>query len=135
MNMSNPRYWRENPSRYTLLGSFCGNCNETMFPPREICPKCRRRSVGKIKQRRLSGKGSVYSYTVVHEPMPDFTLMRPYIMAVVEMDEGVRVTAQIVDCRQEDIKIGMKVEAIFRKLGEEGNAGIIRYGYKFRPVA
>ncbi|MBX8635556.1 MAG: Zn-ribbon domain-containing OB-fold protein [Thermoplasmata archaeon] len=132
--MSNPRYWRENPSRYTLLGSSCGNCNETFFPPRAICPKCRRKSVGKITPRKLSGKGKVYSYTLVHEPMPDFTLMRPYIMAIVEMEEGVRVTSQIVDCREEDVRIGMKVEAIFRRLGEEGSAGIIRYGYKFRPA-
>jgi uncharacterized OB-fold protein len=131
--MSNPRYWRENPSRYTLLGVKCENCGSVLFPPRAICPKCRRKSLGKIKNYKLSGKGKVYSYTLVHEPMPDFTLMKPYILAMVEMDEGVRVTAQIVDCKPEDVGIGMRVEAIFRKLGSEGNSGIIRYGYKFRP--
>ncbi len=61
--------------------------------------------------------------------------MRPYIMAIVEMEEGVRVTAQIVDCKPEDVKIGMKVEAIFRRMGAEGKSGLIRYGYKFRPSA
>ncbi len=131
--MSNPRYWRENPSRYNLIGKKCENCGGIYFPPREICPKCRRKSLGKMKDYRLSGKGKIYSFTVVHDPMPDFALMKPYIMAMVEMDGGVRLTGQVVDCEPEKLKIGLDVEATFRKLGSEGNAGIIRYGYKFRP--
>ncbi len=132
--MSNPRYWRENPSRYNLIGRRCENCKGVFFPPREICPKCRRKSLGKMKAYKLTGKGKVYSFTIVHDPMPDFTLMKPYIMAMIEMEEGVRLTGQIVDCEAEKISIGMDVESTFRKLGQEGGSGIIRYGYKFRPV-
>ncbi len=132
--MSNPRYWRENPSRYNLIGRRCENCKGVFFPPREICPKCRRKSLGKMKAYKLTGKGKVYSFTIVHDPMPDFTLMKPYIMAMIEMEEGVRLTGQIVDCEPEKISIGMDVEATLRKIGQEGGSGIIRYGYKFRPV-
>lgn len=132
--MANPRYWRENPSRYNLIGMKCGNCGTVYFPPRSICPKCRRKSLGKMSSFKLSGKGRVYSYTVVHDPMPDFSLMKPYIMAMVEMEEGIKITAQLVDCEPDRVSIGMPVETTLRKLGEEGSSGIIRYGYKFRPV-
>ena len=86
-----------------------------------------------MKSHKLSGRGKVYSFTIVHEPMPDFSLMKPYIMAMVEMEEGVRLTGQIVDCEPARLSIGMEVEATLRKLGQEGSSGIIRYGYKFRP--
>src|SRR2546425_953646 len=55
--------------------------------------------------------------------------------AVVQMDEGVRLTSQLIDVKPENVKIGMKVQATFRKLGQEGEAGVIHYGYKFRPTA
>lgn len=50
-----------------------------------------------------------------------------------ELDEGAKVTAQIVDCKPEDIKIGDEVEMVFRKIREEGEDGVITYGFKFRP--
>ena len=55
-------------------------------------------------------------------------------MAIIEMDEGVRLTSQLIDVKPEDVRIGMKVQASFRKLGQEGDAGVIHYGYKFRPA-
>jgi len=50
------------------------------------------------------------------------------------MDEGVRLTSQLIDVKAEDVTIGMKVQSSFRKLGQEGEAGVIHYGYKFRPA-
>ncbi|TLZ90815.1 MAG: transcriptional regulator, partial [Methanobacteriota archaeon] len=58
----------------------------------------------------------------------------PYVMAIIEMDEGVRLTSQLIDVKAEDVTIGMKVQSAFRKLGQEGEAGVIHYGYKFRPA-
>jgi len=58
----------------------------------------------------------------------------PYVMAIIELDEGVRLTGQVIDCKPDDVKIGMRVAATFRKLGEDGRAGIIHYGYKFVPA-
>jgi uncharacterized OB-fold protein len=54
---------------------------------------------------------------------------------MVRMDEGVMLTAQIVDCPLNDVKIGMRVRAVLRKLSEEGEDGVIHYGYKFVPSA
>jgi len=63
-----------------------------------------------------------------------FEMQKPYVMAIIEMDEGVRLTSQLIDVKPEDVRIGMKVQASFRKLGQEGDAGVIHYGYKFRPA-
>lgn len=132
--MATPRFWREIRQRYKGIGVRCGSCEKVYFPPREICPDCRRNSLGDMKEFEISGKGKVLTFTEVHEPMPDFTMLTPYIMAIVEMDEGVKMTGQLVDVEIEDVKPGMKVEATMRKLGEESPSGIIYYGYKFRPA-
>ena len=58
----------------------------------------------------------------------------PYVVALVELDDGVRILTQVVDVEPEDMKTGMRVEVAFRRVKEDGNSGIIEYGYKFRPV-
>jgi scaffold protein (connect acetoacetyl-CoA thiolase and HMG-CoA synthase) len=82
---------------------------------------------------RLGGKGTVVTYTIIHDAPAQFELQKPYVMGIIEMDEGVRLTSQLINVKPEDVKIGMKVQATFRKLGQEGEAGVIHYGYKFRP--
>jgi uncharacterized OB-fold protein len=133
--MAIPRFWREIPARYNLIGSKCGNCGALDFPPRVVCPRCGRRSVGRMEPFRLKGRGEVVTYTIVHDAPKDFEMMKPYVLAIVQLDEGVRITSQIVDVEPGEVKIGMPVESAFRKLGEDGDAGIIHYGYKFRPAA
>jgi hypothetical protein len=131
--MAVPRFWREVQSRYNLIGTKCGTCGTVDFPPRSVCPKCGRRSVGRMARFKLAGRGTVVSYTVIHDAPQAFELLKPYTLAIVELDEGARLTTQIIDAEPEQVKIGMRVEAAFRKLGSEGEAGIIHYGYKFRP--
>jgi len=131
--MAVPRFWREVSSRYNLIGTKCGSCGTVDFPPRVVCPKCGRRSVGRMQKLKLAGKGTVVSFTIIHDAPEAFELMKPYVLAIVELDEGARVTSQIIDVENEQVKIGMRVESAFRKLGSEGEAGVIHYGYKFRP--
>ena len=133
--MAIPRFWREIQSRYNLIGTKCGSCGKVDFPPRAVCPTCGRRSVGKMQRIRLAGKGAVVTYTVIHDAPAQFEMQKPYVMAIVQMEEGVRLTSQLIDVKPEHVKIGMKVQATFRKLGQEGEAGVIHYGYKFRPMA
>ena len=83
---------------------------------------------------KLCGTGKILSYSVVHDAPEDFEMQKPYIIAIIEMKDGVRLTAPIIDCDEPDIGIGTEVEATFRKLGEEGKAGVIHYGYKFRRM-
>jgi hypothetical protein len=129
--MAGVRFWRETASRYNLAGNRCGVCGTVFFPPRPVCLKCHRESLGKMEDMRLRGTGEVLSFTVVHESRRNFELQLPYIMAIIRMDEGPALTAQLVDCSPQDVKMGSRVTAVFRKIGEEGKAGVIYYGYKF----
>ena len=132
--MAIPRFWREIPSRYNLYGSKCGSCGTLDFPPRSVCPQCGRRSLGRMESVKLKGKGTVVSYTVIHEAPSQYEMMKPYVLAIIELEEGCRLTSQIIDVDPAKVRIGMPVEAAFRKLGQEGEAGIIHYGYKCRPA-
>jgi uncharacterized OB-fold protein len=129
-----PRFWREIPQRYNLIGNQCEVCSRVYFPPREACPYCRRKSIGKMKDMKFSGKGKVVTFTIIHEAPENFEGQAPYPMAIIQLDEGPKLTAQIVDCKTEDVKIGMRVKSTFRKIQEDGYIGAIYYGYKFKPV-
>jgi uncharacterized OB-fold protein len=126
------RFWREIPQRYNLIGDKCGSCERVFFPPKESCPYCRRKSMGKMDQIKLSGKGEVVTYTIIHVGPEDFEEQVPYPIAIIKLEEGPRVTAQIVDCKIDEVKIGMKVESTFRKIVQDGSTGAIYYGYKFK---
>jgi len=134
--MSIARFWRETPRRYNLGGSKCTTCGTVYFPPRPVCPECthHRQSIEKMVPFQLSGAGEVLSYTVVHEPAEGFEMQVPYVLALVRTDEGPVLTGQVVDVDPAQIAIGLRVRATFRKLREEGAAGVIHYGYKFAPA-
>jgi len=133
--MSIARFWRETPRRYNLGGSRCTVCGTIYFPPRAVCPECtsHRQSIEKMVPFQLSGYGEVLSYTVVHEPAEGFEMQVPYVLALVKTEEGPVLTGQVVDVEPPNVRIGLKVRATFRKLREEGAAGVIHYGYKFTP--
>ncbi len=134
--MSIARFWRETPRRYNLGGSKCTMCGTAYFPPRSVCPTCahHRESIEKMVPFQLSGDGEVFSYSIVHEAAEGFEMQVPYVLALVRTVEGPVLTGQIVDLDLRDIRIGLKVRATFRKLREEGKAGVIHYGYKFAPA-
>ena len=64
-----------------------------------------------------------------------YEMMKPYVLAIIELGDGCRLTSQIIGVDPAQVVIGMQVEAAYRKLGSEGEAGIIHDGYKFRPTA
>ena len=134
--MSIARFWRETPVRYNLGGCRCPTCLTVYFPPRSVCPVCtqHRHSIGRLEPFQLSGEGEVVSYTVVHDPAEGFEMQVPYALAIVKTKEGPQLTAPVVDIEPKDVRIGLKVRATFRKLREEGKAGVIHYGYKFTPM-
>jgi uncharacterized protein len=124
--------WRRIPERYRMEGTRCKTCGTNYFPPRKVCPKCRRR--GKMEPARFSGIGKIYSYSEVNAPPEGFELEAPYVLAIVELAEGPKITAQIVEVREKDVKIGDSVEMVFRKIKEDGEEGLIHYGFKFRKI-
>jgi len=82
----------------------------------------------------FSGKGEVYSFTIIYDAPTGFTQFAPYPIALVKLAEGNMVTAQLTDVDLDKIYIGMPVEMVTRKLSEDGDRGLINYGYKFRPL-
>jgi uncharacterized OB-fold protein len=130
--MEVPRHWRLKKQRYALIGEVCPHCDAKIFPPRDVCPYCG----GEAKtQFSFSGRGQVYSFTQMTAAPTGFEQTVPYTMALIQLDEGPVVTAQLTDLGDQQVEIGMPVEMVTRKLRSDmDERGIIVYGYKFRPA-
>lgn len=109
-----------------LLGSRCGTCGACFFPPRHVCSRCLSEA---LDPARLSTRGTVYSYTVVHQAAPEFEV--PYALGYVDLPEGVRVLGQIVGVAPEAVRVGMEVELSLERIGEDAE-GQALIGYRFR---
>ncbi len=120
------RYTREIPHRYRLEAQKFSD-GYVSLATRYISPES---NTQKSEMITLKGTGKIVTFTVIHIAADAFAKQTPFPVAIIETDEGARLTAQIVDCNISDVKIGGKVEFIFRKMGEEGESGIINYCYK-----
>jgi len=134
--VSVPNYARSIPQRYALVGAKCNACGTVNLPKGVNCLEC-----GKpleYEPLKLSGKGEIYCFTVVSRggSPPEFSvqqnLVGAYPVAVVELNEGPRIVAQMTDCEAGELRIGLEVESAFRRIYEDDS--MIRYGIKFRPV-
>ena len=97
--------------RGQLLIQKCDRCNEFQFYPRGICANCWSED---IRWVTASGKGTVWTYTVTYQNRtPGFAEDVPYVLALVELEEGVRMFTNIVECPPRDVSIGMPVEVTF----------------------
>lgn len=126
------RHWRLRQQRYGMQGEVCPHCSVKIFPPRDICPECGKEAKNIFQ---FSGRGEVYSYTTIYEPPAGYEENTPYTVALVKLEEGPLVTAQLTDLGDGSVEIGMPVEMVTRRLRQDGDErGLIVYGYKFRPV-
>ena len=109
-----------------LMTQHCPQCNQHQFPPRRICVHCGGRNPG---WRAVSGRGRIYSFTVVHRP-PESTFAAdvPYVVAVIDLLEGGRMMTNIIDCPIADVRVDMPVMAVFEQVNDEVTL------VKFRPV-
>jgi uncharacterized OB-fold protein len=128
--MSVPRYWREEKPRYRLVGEECTKCGERFYPKTPVCT-C---GSTEFKLYKLAEAGKVVSWTVIKNAPVGYEKYTPYVVALIELDDGVRILSQLVDVDPESVKAGMRVEYTFRKVTEDGQAGLLQYGYKFRPI-
>lgn len=104
-------YW-EACRRHQLVVQSCNACGKPQFYPRALCSHCFSTDLGWIQ---ASGRGTVYSFTIVHRPPnPAFNAEVPYVIALVDLDEGVRMMSWLVDCDLAAVKIGGAVEVTFR---------------------
>jgi len=118
------------PQRYRFEAAKCKKCGKVLFPPRIICPACQNREFELV---HIGDHGKVETFTVIRVGPSGLIDQDPYAVAIVNVGDGVRILCQVADCEPEELKIGMPVKLEFRKLSQEGESGIINYGYKAVP--
>jgi uncharacterized OB-fold protein len=114
-------YW-EACARHELLLQWCVACGKPQFYPRSVCVRC---GGSELEWRRASGRATVYTFSVVHRA-PDASLPTPYIVALVDLEEGVRMMTNVVECDPADARIGMAVEVTFDDLGDGMSVPLFR---------
>jgi uncharacterized OB-fold protein len=121
--------WRNYQDRYKLNSYKCDNCSKVYFERKGMC-EC-----GSLEFTEFEsvGKGKIVSFTKIHSGPSAFEEQAPYNVAIIDLDDGARITGQVVDCNYDDLKVGLEVEAVFRKFYKSGDKGAIHYGTKFIP--
>ncbi len=109
-----------------LIIQKCDDCQAHVFYPRTACPHCFSDNLGWVE---ASGRGTIYSFTVVENNAPSaFLGDMPFVIAMIDLEEGVRMLSNIVDCEPETLQCDMPVEVTFEKLNDEFTLP------KFRPL-
>jgi uncharacterized OB-fold protein len=112
--------------RHELLLQHCAACNRAIHYPRIACPHC---GGGQLGWRRASGRGTLYSFTVVESNAPSaFIADMPYVVAVVRLAEGVQMLSNVIECDPAELRCDQPVEVVFERLDEEFTLP------KFRPL-
>ena len=119
----NREFWF-NCSRNKLVLQRCRECAAMQYYPRNVCTNC---GSDNIEWVQSAGKGTVYSYTVVHRaPSAAFSKSAPYVLVIVQLNEGPRMMSNIVDCDPGEVRIGMDVEVDFEQRAEDVGVPIFR---------
>jgi hypothetical protein len=109
-------YWQA-AREHKLLLKRCADCGRAHFYPRELCPHCHSDAVSWLEAK---GTGSIYSFTVARRPAgPAFQPDAPYVVAIVELDEGARMMTNIVGCAPESVRIGQRVAVAYEDVTPE----------------
>jgi uncharacterized OB-fold protein len=119
------RFWAAT-LRGTLLLQRCSACGLFIHYPRFLCPACHGTDLDDVE---ATGRGTIYSYTVTSRGILEYKDAGQYVLAMVELDEGVRIVTNIVECDPADLAIGQSVEVVFHPTGGDGALP------RFRPVA
>jgi uncharacterized protein len=107
-----------------LLVQWCTACDRGVFYPRVFCPHCGAgagNGPGALEWRRASGRGTVYSAVVENRPEAAgaaFSGGQPYCVALVDLDEGVRMLTNVVGCPPEDVRCGLAVSVTWEPLSD-----------------
>jgi uncharacterized OB-fold protein len=99
--------------RYLL--QFCLDCERAVFFPREFCPHCGGFS---LEWRPASGRGTVHAFTVDHKGNPAIGGGTPFVIALVDLDEGVRVMTNVVGCLPDAVTVGLPVRVTWEPLSD-----------------
>jgi hypothetical protein len=112
LNMTNykEKYWQKLATGKLWL-QYCPTCQKFIFHPRGLCPYCWESG---LDWKPVSGQGQVHSYTIVNvSSLPEFKEETPYIYAIIELAEGVKMPSNLIDCPLNKVQVGMLVELTF----------------------
>jgi uncharacterized OB-fold protein len=126
VDLDNQSFW-DAVKRHELVLQRCRDCGDFYQIPRPMCPQCR--SMETLEWVPSSGRGQIYSYVTFTSDRMAYPAMKiPYTVVLVELEEGVRLTSNVVDMTPEDVYIGMPVEVVF----EDINDNLTLYKFKRR---
>jgi uncharacterized OB-fold protein len=112
-NLDSKPYW-EACKRHELRVQRCRECQRYRFYPRTCCPHC---LSFEADWEKVSGEGVIYSFTVVHRPPSEaFRDAVPYVVALIQLDEGIRMMSNVAGCPADQVRIGMRVRAVFQEI-------------------
>ncbi len=133
MRFSIPRYWRERHSHYRLYAKKCPKCGRVNYPPSNICRYC---GSTELEDYYLdSEKAKIISWTIIYPAPEGFEEQRPRIIALLEtLETKTHIIAPLTDILPEEIKEGLIVEPVLRRIKEDREAGLIHYAIAYRPV-
>ncbi|HSV83209.1 MAG TPA: OB-fold domain-containing protein [Ramlibacter sp.] len=117
-------FWWEGVARRELRIQQCADCGQLRHPPRPMCPQCRSLHWAHIA---ASGRGTIHSYTVHHTSLEG--LGSPYVVALIDLEEGNRLISNVIDVDHREVRIGMPVQVTFHHVGPAQMLPL------FRPVA
>jgi uncharacterized OB-fold protein len=107
-------YW-EGLAQGELRIQRCASCSKAVFYPRALCPHCFAEQLSWIV---ASGRGTIYSYTVAHQAFGPFAEDVPFVVAIIELEEGVRMMSRLIDAPRERVTVGAVVKVTFEKVEE-----------------
>jgi uncharacterized protein len=106
-DLTSGHYWSALASGRLLI-QHCPGCGHSQFYPRALCTRCG----GEPAWLEVSGRGTVYTFTVIRQNgVPAFQNETPYLVAMIELEEGVRLMGNITGCPVDDVEVGMEVRA------------------------
>ncbi len=126
-----PASWRHRSFRYRMMVWRCVDCGAVHNYRARRCRRCRS---GRIGEDQLPQRGRLLFYTMVRTMFEGYEHHSPSPAGIIEFEDGTRILALLTDCEPEELREGMVVERVFRKIAEDGDSGVIVYGFKFRPL-
>jgi uncharacterized protein len=109
------RFYWDAAARRELAILRCGSCRTFVHYPREDCPKCGSKN---LRPERVSGRGTIYSFTIAHHGAAGIPTPAPIVLVELEEQKGLRVLANLLDCELNQVRVGLPVEVTFEDVGE-----------------
>lgn len=133
MKIAIPPPWRTRIDKYRLIAVRCNNCGRVSYPPSNICRYCGSTRIEKIEL--INEYAKLITWTIIYNVMDGFEDRKPVILGILEtLESKARVMASLTDILPSELKAGLVMEPVLRRINEEGEYGLIHYAVAYRPL-